>query len=327
MHPALYFITGPTATGKTALALRWASEHGADILNADSLLFYHGMDIGTAKPTAAERAQVPHHLIDICPPSETMSIKRYAAMARRLVQEQVRERGRPLLVVGGSGFYLKSFFAPVVDTVEASAAVRAQVDALEKQGLAALIAALRAASPAGTGTVDLLNPRRVARALERCLCTGRSLPELEAKFAALPAPFPDIEKRVCLLLSPDCTLHPRIAQRTQAMLSQGLLGEVRALLAAGLEHNPPAASSVGYREAIAWLGQHGAAELLPPEHPLVAELAAAINLGTRRLVAKQRKWFRTQLAADCVLERTAPGQDEQLYQTLCRCFARADGGT
>lgn len=316
-------LAGPTAVGKTALALRWAKEHGAQILNADALLFYRGMDIGTAKPSRAEQAQVPHHLIDILPPAEPMTVKRYTQMAEQAVEAITRTHKCPVLVVGGSGFYLKSFFEPVADTVEPDAAVRAGVDALETEGLAALLAALHKASPDGTGSVDLLNPRRVARALERCLITGKSIPALEADFASQPRPFAGYDKRLCLLLAPNETLHPRIEARTTAMLAHGLIDETRTLLEAGIERNPAAASAIGYRETIAYLkgrAQQTSRSALPaPTSP--AELAAQINLNTRRLVAKQRKWFRTQVRADRTLERTASASDDALYNALCACFA------
>ena len=126
METVLYVLTGPTAVGKTEWALRWAESRGAEIVSCDSLLLYRGMDIGTAKPTAAERARVPHHLIDLFDVTETCDITRYVAAARTAC-EAIRARGRPVLVTGGSGFYLKAFFAPVADEVEVPPAVRAAV--------------------------------------------------------------------------------------------------------------------------------------------------------------------------------------------------------
>lgn len=326
MSQRINILAGPTAVGKTALALRWAQEHGAQIINADALLFYRGMDIGTAKPSAAEQAQVPHHLIDIAPPAEAMSIKRYAQMAEQVVRRIAQEQQTPVLVVGGSGFYLKSFFEPVVDAVEPNAEIRARVDALEQQGPQALLAALRKASPGGTGSVDLLNPRRVARALERCFTTGKSITQLEADFASHPRPFADFEKRLCLLLAPNEALHPRIETRTQAMLRTGLIDEVRTLLDAGIGQNAAAASAIGYRETIAYLRGHTQSHSRSalPAPASVEDLREQICLNTRRLVAKQRKWFRTQVQADCVLERNPTAHsDDALYAQICACFNTA----
>ena len=163
MKSVLHVLTGPTAVGKTEWALRWAEANGAEIVSCDSLLFYRGMDLGTAKPTAAERTRVPHHLIDIRNVTEAMDITHYVALARRAVEE-IAARGRALLVTGGSGFYLKSFFAPVADNVEISPTLRAEVARL---ALPEAVEKLRALNPAGLGALDTDNPRRVARALER----------------------------------------------------------------------------------------------------------------------------------------------------------------
>ena len=128
-HPHL--LPGPTAVGETEWALRWAEAHGAEVLSCDSLLFYRGMDLGTAKPTPAERARVPHHLIDVCAPGEPMDIGRYVAAARAVVDDLTR-RGRAILVCGGSGFYLRAFLGPVVDTIQVSPELRAEVARLEE---------------------------------------------------------------------------------------------------------------------------------------------------------------------------------------------------
>ena len=194
MPSPLYLLTGPTASGKSALALAWAQAHGAEILSCDALQIYRGMDLGTAKPTPAEQKLVPHHGLDLCDPSHTFSIAAYRDYAAQTVAA-IHACGKTVLVVGGSGFYLKSFFAPVADDVEISPAIVAEVAALEKSGgLAALVARLKTASPAGTGSVDLKNPRRVSRALLRCLASGKSVPELAESFANQGTPFDHLEK-------------------------------------------------------------------------------------------------------------------------------------
>src|SRR4051794_27099293 len=116
MKPVIHVLTGCTAVGKTERALRWAEANGAEIISCDSLLFYRGMDLGTAKPTVAERARLPHHLIDICAVTEPMNITHYVTLVQTVVAE-IEARGRAVLVAGGSGFYLKAFFAPVADEV------------------------------------------------------------------------------------------------------------------------------------------------------------------------------------------------------------------
>ncbi len=288
----LHILTGPTSVGKTELALAWAEAHGAEIVSCDALLFYRGMDLGTAKPTAAERARVPHHLIDLCDVTQRIDVTYYVTKSRAAV-EDIASRGRTVLVTGGSGFYLKCFFAPVADEVAVPPELRAAVAAkLEAEGRPALVTELRALNPDGLGALDTDNPRRVTRALERCRASGRTLAELAAEFARQPAPFAGWEVRCTQLDRTPAELDARIAARVGAMLRAGLVDEVRRLRAAGLEQNPSAASAIGYRETLAMLdGQ------LPE-----AQLAAEIARNTRALVKKQRTWFRTQLPPHRVLD-------------------------
>ena len=283
----IHVLTGCTAVGKTEWALRWAEENGAEIVSCDSLLFYRGMDIGTAKPTGAELARVPHHLIDVCEVAEPMDITVYVAKARKAVDEIV-ERGRAVLVTGGSGFYLKAFLGPVADDVAVSRELRAEVAAqLEREGLAAVVEAVRKVNPAGLGGLDVDNPRRVTRALERCRASGKTLVTLAAEFAVRPGAFSDFRVELTELIREPEELNLRIEARVKAMLAAGLVGEVRRLRASGLEKNPSAAKAIGYREVLAMdAGRLGAT-------PLDAEIVK----NTRGLVRKQRTWFRTQLPA------------------------------
>jgi tRNA dimethylallyltransferase len=287
MERAIHVLTGCTAVGKTELALRWAESHDAEIVSCDSLLFYRGVDIGTAKPTEAELARVPHHLIDICSLSERMDVTYYVTKARVAIDDILR-RGRRVLVVGGSGFYLKSFFAPVADEVAVPAELREGLRRrLTEEGLAALVAELRRLNPVGLGALDVQNPRRVLRALERCRASGRTLAALQKDFDAQPAPFADCTVKLCELVREPADLDNRIAQRVAAMLDTGLVAEVRGLLALGLKQNGSVAQAIGYRETMDCI------EGRLPE----AELAATIVTHTRALVKKQRTWFKTQLPA------------------------------
>lgn len=285
MRPTLHVITGPTAVGKTGFALDYAEARGAEIVSCDASLVYRGMDVGTAKPTRQEQARVPHHLIDLSPVDRPFDIVAYDRAAREAVEE-IRERGREVVVTGGSGFYLKSFFEPVIDAVEVPPAVREEVAAIDSGGgLPALLERLREASPEGFGRLDTLNPRRVQRALERCLASGRSLPDLQSEFAKRPKPYPDWDKRLMLLEREPAELKARVLRRAEAMLEAGLVEEVERLRHAGIERNPGAASAIGYREVLAHLrGQLAEGDLL-----------SAIVTDTLRLVKKQRTWFRTQL--------------------------------
>lgn len=302
-RPVLHVLTGCTAAGKTAWALRWAEWSGAEIVSCDSLLFYRGMDIGTAKPTAAERARVPHHLIDLGPVAEPLNVARYVELARAAVAA-VRERGRPVLVVGGSGFYLRSFFFPVVDRVAVPPEVRTAVAGLlAAGGPAALEAELRRLNPDGLGRLDVRNPRRLAAALGRCRASGRTLAQLAADFAAEPAPFAGWDVRLVRLDLTAAELSRRIAERAAAMLAAGLVEEVRRLREEGLEANPSAAQAIGYRETLAVLDGRAPA----------AGLAEAIARDTRALVRKQRTWFRTQLPAHPVRAADALRDPAELF--------------
>ncbi len=295
----LHILTGPTAVGKTALALDWAEANGAEIVSCDASLFYRGMDIGTAKPTAAERARVPHWLMDICAVRERMDVARYAERARAACAD-ITGRGRRVLVTGGSGFYLKAFFGPVADEVAVPPELRAEIEARlgagaggdgsAYAGLGGLLAELGALNPGGLGGLDVRNPRRVTRALERCRASGRTLAELAADFAARPGPFADWAVRAVRLDREPEELRARIGARVAAMLRDGLVEEVRGLRAEGLEENPSAAAAIGYRETLAMLDGR-----LPAD-----ALAGEIALDTWGLVRKQRTWFRTQLPAERV---------------------------
>jgi tRNA dimethylallyltransferase len=272
MKPVLHVLTGCTAVGKTDWALRWAEEHAAEIVSCDSLLFYRGMTIGTAKPTAAELERVPHHLIDVLDVTGRMDVTQYVARVRAALAE-IGRRGRRVLVVGGSGFYLKAFFAPVADD--------------EAVTPAEALARLRTLNPAGLGPLDPANPRRVSRALERCLVSGRTLAALTADFARQPPPFADWRVNATRIDRSPEELARRIEQRVEAMLRAGLVDEVRGLLRAGLKENPSASRAIGYRETIDYLE----GRLTEPR------LRTEIARNTRALVKKQRTWFRTQLPA------------------------------
>jgi tRNA dimethylallyltransferase len=260
------------------------------------------MDLGTAKPTTAERARVPHHLIDCSDVTERMDVTRYVTQARAAAMEIVA-RGRSVLVTGGSGFYLKSFFAPVADEVEVSPELRAEVSSLS---LPEAVARLERLNPRGLGALDVANPRRVTRSLERCLASGRTLATLAEEFARRPGAFADWRVELARLDREAEELARRIDQRVDGMLRDGLVEEVRRLRSAGLDANPSAALAIGYREVIAMLDGR-----LP-----AAALAAEIAKNTRALVKKQRTWFRTQLPAHRVLAAGAVREPAELGTNL-----------
>ena len=285
MTQTLHIITGPTAVGKTEYALSYAQKHDAEIVSCDASLVYRGMNIGTAKPSPEELARVPHHLIDVNEVDEPYDIVAYVRDAQAAVKD-IFARGKSVVVTGGSGFYLKSFFAPVIDIVVVSDAIRAQVaDLYESKGLEGLVADLGQRSPEGFGNLDRLNPRRVLRALERCIASGKSLPALQAEFAARPEPYADFQKRYVLLERDAENLRQRVSRRVEMMLQAGLIEEVECLRELGIESNPSATTAIGYRETLSYL--KGDIQL--------KALAPAIIQNTNHLVKKQRTWFRTQI--------------------------------
>ena len=285
MSVTLHIITGATAVGKTNYALDYAEALDAEIISCDASLFYRGMDIGTAKPTQEELARIPHHCVDLNPVNESFDISRFDRLAQNTVVD-ILNRGKSVVITGGSGFYLKSFFEPVVDTIEVSDAIRAESESIfANYGLRGLLDRLNAVSPEGLGNLDTLNPRRVQRALERCLASKKSLPVLQKEFAERPKPYASLKKHFILLERDTEELKNRVIMRAESMLESGLIEEVKALLKNGLEENPNAANAIGYRESIAFLkGEIKEEELLP-----------LIIKNTNGLVKKQKTWFRTQL--------------------------------
>lgn len=279
----IHVLTGPTAAGKTDAAIAWAEAHDAEILSCDSVCVYRGMDVGSAKPTREQRSLVRHHGIDLADPTERFSVTRYVECARQAVQAAA-ERGRRILVTGGSGFYLAVFFGPVADEVEIPPAVSEEVRRLFNSGLEPLLARLREVESAPLPDwLDIRNPIRVAKALERRLSSGRPLTELRETFLTRPGPFEGCKITCDILDRPDDELRRRIALRTESMLSQGLIEEAEWLLSLNLDPELPSARAVGYRATMDWLE---GGRRLPRE-----ALAERINLDTWALVRKQRKWF------------------------------------
>ena len=285
MKKYLYIITGPTAVGKTDFALSFAQKKGAEIVSCDASLVYRGMDIGTAKPSQEDRARVPHHLIDLNPVDQPYDIMSYVNDAQIAVAD-IFARGKCAVVTGGSGLYLKSFFAPVTDSIKVSELVRNEVAKLHTLGgLDRLLEELRLRSPEGLGNLDVNNPRRVLRALERCIASGKGLSELQAEFSALPEPYSEYEKYYILLGRDKECLKQRVLRRADLMLKNGLIEEVEVLLNKGIRDNPSAASAIGYRETIAFLeGRIERTDLMP-----------SIVQNTYHLLKKQLTWYRTQI--------------------------------
>ncbi len=268
-------VVGPTAAGKSALSLALAHALGGEVVNADSMQLYRGMDIGTAKLTPPERAGVPHHVLDIWPVTEPASVAQYQRLARAAI-DAVAARGRVPLLVGGSGLYvravLEEFEFPGTDP-----AVRRRLEAeLADAGPAPLHARLAAADPAAAATILPGNGRRIVRALEVIELTGRPFT------ARLPEPRPFYDAVQIGVDRDPADLDGRIAARVDQMWAAGLVDEVRALEARGLREGLTASRALGYQQVLRFLAG-GCSE---------AEAHAETVRATRRFVRRQRSWFR-----------------------------------
>lgn len=277
--PGCLCIAGPTAAGKTAAALAVAQVLPVEIVSVDSALVYRGMDIGTAKPTPAERAAVPHHLIDILDPAQSYSAARFVADARALI-DAIHARGRLPLLVGGTMLYFKALFEGLDTMPAADPALRAALEAeAVERGWPALHAELARVDAPTAARLPPTDTQRIQRALEVFRLTGRPLSAFHRgpRAAAPPAPLLALEP------AERGWLHERIARRFAAMLEAGFVDEVAALRARGdLHAGLPAMRCVGYRQAWEAL-EHGELAALP-ERGIAA---------TRQLAKRQLTWLRS----------------------------------
>jgi len=270
-------VVGPTATGKTALAVALAQAVTGEIINADSMQLYRGMDIGTAKATPAERGGITHHLLDVWPISKSAAVAEYQQLARAAVAD-VHARGRVPILVGGSGLYLRGVLDELSFPGE-SPPIRARLAAdLARVGPAALHARLGERDPAAAAAILPTNGRRIVRALEVIELTGGPF------IATMPA-FREHPNQVQLGLERD-DLDDRVAVRVEAMMAAGFLDEVRRLLPDGLRASPTAGKALGYAQLLACLDDAG---------EIAGDLDEAVAVtirATRRFARRQRSWFR-----------------------------------
>lgn len=268
----LLVLVGPTAVGKTSLSLKLAQQFNGEIVSADSRLFYRGMDIATAKPTAAEQALAPHHLIDICKPDETVTLGAYQRMAYGAI-DAIQQRGKLPLLVGGTGQYVTAVIEGWgIPEVAPQPHLRAVLEALPLAEQNRWLAAL---DPAKFATIDRQNPRRLVRALEVTLIAGRPISALQRK---TPPPY-----AICLIgLTRDReVLYERIDERVDAMVAAGLVAELEKLREAGYGRRLPAMSGLGYKQL--WPYLDGEMTL--------AEAVERIKFETHRYARQQHNWF------------------------------------
>ena len=279
MNPIIC-IAGPTASGKTALAVALARELNGEVVSCDSMQVYKRMDIGTAKPSLDERQSIPHHMIDVAEPWEDYSVSRYCADAAPIV-ENIVSRGKTAIIAGGTGLYMDSLirgndFAPFPST-----GVRERLEQeADREGMEALLARLRAVDPEAADRLHLSDRKRIIRAMEVYLETGETITAHNRRTQALPPRFSpvwlglDFESRA--------ELYSRIDRRVDAMLNAGLLEEIRALLRSGIPEKCTAMQAIGYKEFTDALDGRCTVEAA----------ADQVRQSSRRYAKRQLTWFR-----------------------------------
>lgn len=285
------FLVGPTAVGKSAVAMELAKRFDAEIVSADSMQVYRGMDIGTAKAKIEERVPaegpakagrtIPHHLIDVCDVNEPFDVKQFVDLAAKTIAD-IRARGKTPLVVGGTGLYLRALRRGLFDGPPRNEELRAK---LEMMSAETLFAELQRVDPQTAQKIDRRNPRRLVRALEVCYLTGRPISELQTQWGrGEERRAKSVERReafFCLNRERQ-DLYERIERRIDEQIAAGWVAEVKRLLARGLEKNATAMQAAGYRELVA----HVRGELT------LTEAVRLIKTRTRQLARRQLTWFR-----------------------------------
>jgi len=271
------FVVGPTAVGKSSLAIELAERINGEIISADSRYLYRGMDIGTAKPSLADRARVPHHLIDVAEPDQPWSLAKYSQECKQLIKEINQHKKLPL-VVGGTGQYVRALLEgwSMPERAE-DLSLRGELQVIaDRDGVDALYEKLLNTDPVSAGKIDKRNVRRVIRALEVISITGRLFSDQRNKSQ------PDFDSKIIGLTLPREKLYARIDARVDSMMANGLVDEMRALMAKGYDWNLPALSAIGYKQVGMYL--RGECDL--------DEATRLIKHDTRRFVRQQYNWFR-----------------------------------
>ena len=302
-------LLGPTAAGKSEIALHLAPLVGGEIVGADSRQIYRGLEVGTAAPSAADRARVPHHLASFLPPDEVYSAGRYARDARATL-ESLDARGARPIIVGGSGLYLRALLQGLFAGPERDEALRAELERrIDREGLDALRAELGHVDPAALASILPGDRVRVIRALEVYRITGTPITELRRTSARAPMP----AHRFGIRWS-RAPLAIRIANRIQDQLRDGFLDEARALVALNLRPEAPGLHTLGYRELVGHL-THGVS---------LEEATDTIALRTRQLAKRQETWFRREPDTRWFLLHDA-AEFAEIARDIARAVAEREG--
>ncbi len=277
-RPRVLVLVGPTASGKTGLALLLAQRFQAEIISADAVAVYRGFDIGSAKPTAGEQALVRHHLIDVAAPEEDYTAARFAQEAGRAIRE-ITDRGRRVLVAGGTGLYVKALLGGLFKAPPVDPGLRRELMDRFQNEPEEVFAELVRVDPAAAARLQPRDGVRVVRALEVFCQTGRTISELQEEHRFQERPYDYLK---LALEIPRETLAERITRRTRAMFEQGLVQEVESLLHKGVPPEAKPMASIGYLQTLAYL--RGEIDQ--------QEAVRRVIVGTKRLAKRQMTWFR-----------------------------------
>ena len=279
MNPIIC-IAGPTASGKTALAVELAKDLSGEVVSCDSMQVYKRMDIGTAKPTEEEMQGIPHHMIDVAEPDEDFSVSRYCCMAAPIVDDIVA-RGKTAIIAGGTGLYMDSLirgnaFAPFPST-----GVRERLETqADSEGMEFMLNWLRSVDPESAARLHLSDRKRIIRALEVYLETGQTITEHNRKTQQIPPKYSPLW--LGLDFADRAELYRRIDRRVDMMLEMGLISEIQGLLASGIPPRCTAMQAIGYKEFVAAL--HG--------EETIAQAAEEVKKASRHYAKRQLTWFR-----------------------------------
>ena len=304
MPPQTIFIAGPTASGKSEVALLLAERIGAEIVSVDSMQVYRGMDIGTAKPSAADRQRVRHHLIDIADITESFDAAQFVENAQMAVAD-IRARGAMPIFCGGTGFYFKAFLEGLGQAPPGDPELRARLALIPREEL---LAELKRSDPVLFDRIDQRNPRRVIRAIEVIRLTGKPFSEQRAPsrkgnevgnlFIGLSRPIEDLRRRINF--------------RVDEMFRRGLVAETEQLLKRGLETNPVAMQALGYRQAVEYLRKRLD----------LNQTIELVKLRSRQFAKRQLTWFRRQAALDWL--ETEPSESAEKTADRLRAMINPD---
>ena len=290
MPPKILVICGPTASGKTALAVELARRHRGEVVSADSMQIYRRMDIGTAKPTQAEMRGVPHHMLDVADPEEDFSVARYVDMAAKCVDD-ILSRGRLPILAGGTGLYIDSLlsgrtFAPF----QPDSPLRGELEEqLRREGGAAMLARLAQVDPDSAARLHPNDEKRIVRALEVYQSTGKTITQHNLETQAIPPRYDALTLALAFERRED--MWSRIDRRVDQMMDQGLVAEVQGLLDSGVPAKCTAMQAIGYKEMAAALLSGGD----------VRAAAEEIQLRSRQYAKRQLTWFKRNKAARWLL--------------------------